>query len=229
MIDLRLGDCLEVLATLEAASVDAVITDPPYANTGTGSSRVSTVAAIPDERQFFDLWMRQVWSELARVLKPTGAAFMTIDWRGAMACERAACGSALSFGGVGVWDKEQLGMGYMLRHSYECFAVARMPDWKPVNRSVYDVWRIKWGPPNRKTGHQAEKPVALIERALDMLAPPEDGVVLDPFMGSGTTGVVAAQKGLGFIGIEREPDFYELSQRRIADAQGYGAQPDLFA
>ena len=229
MIDLRLGDCLEVLATLEAASVDAVITDPPYLNTGTGSSRVSRVAAIPDERQFFDLWMRQIWAELARVLKPTGAAFMTIDWRGAMACERAACGSPLTFGGVGVWDKEQLGMGYMLRHSYECFAVARMPEWKPVNRSVYDVWRIKWGPTARKTGHQAEKPVELIERALDLLAPPEGGVVLDPFMGSGTTGVVAAQKGYRFIGIEREPEFHELAGRRIADAQSYGGQPDLFA
>jgi site-specific DNA-methyltransferase (adenine-specific) len=229
MIDLRLGDCLEVLATLEAASIDAVITDPPYLNTGTGSSRVSRVAAIPDERQFFDLWMRQIWGELARVLKPTGAAFMTIDWRGAMACERAACGSPLSFGGVGIWDKEQLGMGYMLRHSYECFVAARMPDWKPVNRSVYDVWRIKWGPTARKTGHQAEKPAELIERALDLLAPPEGGVVLDPFMGSGTTGVVAAQKGYRFIGIEREPEFHELSQRRIADAHGFGAQANLFA
>ena len=67
---------------------------------------------------------------------------------------------------VGVWDKEQLGMGYMLRHSYECFAVARMPQWKPVNRSVYDVWRIKWGPTARKTGHQAEKPVELIGLAV---------------------------------------------------------------
>ena len=54
-------------------------------------------------------------------------------------------------------------------------------------------------------------------------------MVLDPFMGSGTTGVVAAQKGFRFVGIEREPEFYELSQRRIADAQGYGPQPDLFA
>jgi len=131
MIDLRLGDCLEVLATLDARSVDAVITDPPYANTGTGSSRFSTSASIPNETQFFDLWMRQVWAELARVLKPTGAAFMTIDWRGAMACERAA-------------------------------------------------------------------------------------------------GVVAAQNGYRFIGIEREPEFYELSQRRIAAAQVYGRQPGLF-
>jgi site-specific DNA-methyltransferase (adenine-specific) len=173
--------------------------------------------------------MRQVWAELARVLKPTGAAFLTIDWRGAMACERAACGSPLAFGGIGVWDKEQLGMGYMLRHSYECFVAARMPEWKPVNRSVYDVWRVKWGPMHRKTGHQAEKPVELIERALDLLAPPEGGVVLDPFMGSGTTGVVAVQAGYRFVGIEREPEFVDLSRRRIADAQGFGAQANLFA
>ena len=228
MIDLRLGDCLEVLATLDARSVDAVITDPPYANTGTGSSRFSTSASIPNETQFFDLWMRQVWAELARVLKPTGAAFMTIDWRGAMACERAASGSPLAFGGVGVWDKAQLGMGYMLRHSYECFVAARMPEWKRVDCAVPDVWRVKWAPVNRKTGHQAEKPIEIIDRALNLLAPSEGGVVLDPFMGSGTTGVVAAQNGYRFIGIEREPEFYELSQRRIAAAQVYGRQPGLF-
>jgi site-specific DNA-methyltransferase (adenine-specific) len=218
-ITLHLGDCLDVLRTLPFESVDAVITDPPYACTGTGSSRVSTSAAIPDERQFFDLWMRQVWCEMARVLKPTGAAFMTIDWRGAMACERAACGSLLEFGGVGVWDKDQLGMGYMLRHSYECFVAARMPEWKPVNRSVYDVWHIKWAPANRKTGHQAEKPAALIERALDLLAPPPGGLVLDPFMGSGTTGVVAVANGFSFIGIEREPEYLDLAKSRMSSTQ----------
>ena len=231
MIELLHGDCLEVLATLEAGSVDAVITDPPYLNTGTGGSRVSRsgAAAIPDERQFFDLWLRQVWRELERVLKPTGSVFMTIDWRGAVACERAACGSRLTFGGVGIWDKERIGMGYMLRRSFECFVVARMPEWQPADRGVRDVWRIKWGAQSRVTVHEAEKPLELIERALELLAPPEGGVVLDPFMGSGTTGVVAAQKGYRFIGIEREAEFYELSQRRIRDAQGYGAQPDLFA
>jgi site-specific DNA-methyltransferase (adenine-specific) len=220
------GDCLEALASLPDASVDAVVTDPPYLNTGTGSSRVSRSAAIPDERQFFDLWMKEIWRELGRVLKPTGATFMTIDWRGAISCERAACGSPLTFGGVGVWDKDVMGMGYMLRHSYECFVVARMPEWQPESRSVKDIWRIKWRHTDRQTGHEAEKPLELIERALDLLAPPAGGVVLDPFCGSGTTGVVALARGLDFIGIEREPEYIALAQQRIAK---HAEQPPLFS
>lgn len=136
------GDCLTALSEIGTRSIDAIITDPPYLNTGTGSSRVSRVAAIPDERQFFDFWMAEIWRVAARVLKPTGGLWMTIDWRGAISCERAATGSDLTFGGVGVWAKDGLGMGYMLRHTYECFVAARMPEWSRVLTDETDVWRV---------------------------------------------------------------------------------------
>jgi site-specific DNA-methyltransferase (adenine-specific) len=212
------GDALDVLRGMPDASVDAVVTDPPYLNTGTGSSRASRVAAIPDERQFFDLWMRSLWQEFGRVLKPTGGLWMTIDWRGAVSCERAACGSPLTFGGAGVWAKDGLGMGYMLRHTYECFVVARMPEWERRTASESDVWRVKWTPTDRKHGHEAEKPVELMRRALALIAEP-GGVVLDPFAGSGTTGVAAALDGYDFLGIEREAAYVDIARRRIADAQ----------
>jgi site-specific DNA-methyltransferase (adenine-specific) len=210
------SDCLDAMRSLPDASVDAVVTDPPYLNTGTGASRVSKTQGVPDERQFFDLWMREVWREWARILKPTGAVWLTIDWRGAVSCERASFGTNLKFGGIGVWDRGGLGMGYMLRHTYECFAVGRMPEWKRAVTDEPDVWRHEWFPGSRKHGHEAEKPVELFRRAIRLLAPPSGGVVLDPFAGSGTLGVAAAEEGVSSILVERESDFVALIERRCA-------------
>lgn len=218
-VEVVLGDCLDVMRTLAPGSVDAIVTDPPYLNTGTGTSRVSRVAAIPDERQFFDFWMAEVWRLSAIALKPTGGIWMTIDWRGAVSCERAASGSDLEFGGVGVWAKDGLGMGYMLRHTYECFVVGRMPKWNRALTDETDVWRLKWSPADRQNGHEAEKPLELARRALRLLAPPPGGLVLDPFTGSGTTGVACVLEGRAFLGIEREATYVEIARRRIADAQ----------
>jgi site-specific DNA-methyltransferase (adenine-specific) len=216
------ADCLDALRAMQAGSADAIVTDPPYLNTGTGTSRVSRTAAIPDERQFFDFWMREMWREWARVLKPTGAAWLTIDWRGAVSCEMAANGSPLTFGGAGVWAKDGLGMGFMLRHTYECFVVARMPEWKRRTASEPDVWRVKWTPSDRKSGHEAEKPVELMRRAIRLLVP-AGSVILDPFAGSGTTGVAAIAEGCSFIGIEREATYVAFARKRIVDAQAQTA------
>lgn len=65
----------------------------------------------------------------------------------------------------------------------------------------------------------------LAYRAMRLLGVPPDGVILDPFCGSGTTGVAALQEGMRFIGIEREAQYCEIARRRIADA---AAQGNLF-
>lgn len=216
MIDIIHADCLDAMRAMPAASVDAVVTDPPYLNVGTGNSRVSKTRGVPDERQFFDLWMREIWREWSRILKPTGAAWLTIDWRGAVSCESASLGTPLKFGGVGVWDRGGLGMGFMVRHTYECFALGRMPEWQRVLTNEPDVWRHEWFPGSRKHGHEAEKPVDLFKRAIRLLGVPPGGVVLDPFAGSGTTGIAARAEGMRAILVEREAEFVEIIQRRTA-------------
>jgi len=69
--------------------------------------------------------------------------------------------------------------------------------------------------------HPTVKPVALMSWLVKLIAPP-GGTVLDPFMGSGTTGVAAVQEGREFIGIEREPEYLEISQARIDHATRQG-------
>ena len=76
--------------------------------------------------------------------------------------------------------------------------------------------------------HPTVKPTDLM-RYLCRLVTPPGGIVLDPFMGSGSTGKAAMLEGFGFIGIEREPAYHAIASRRIRQAQAAGHQPDLFA
>lgn len=195
------------------------MTDPPYAATGTASSYVTRdkVRGIPREYQFYEAWLRELLVEFVRVLKPTGAIFLTLDWRGAMALDRATARFPLSEPKVGVWHRKGLGMGHVLRNVYECFAVVTCADWERRLTAEPDVWEIPWSPGNRQHGHSAEKPVELFRRALRLLAAP-GAVVLDPFAGSGTSGLAALEEGMSAILVEREPDFAEVARARVAAA-----------
>jgi DNA modification methylase len=218
------GDCLAVMRTLAPGSVDAIVTDPDYATTGDAAIASSRTTRVPPETQFYAAWLRDMVTEWVRVLRPTGAVWLTLDWRGCMVLDAVAarCGIRRA-PKVGVWDKENIGMGGVLRCSYETFAVLMMDDFELTGRSERDVWRLQWGG-GQKIEHPAEKPVELMRRALRLLAP-AGALILDPFCGSGTTGVACVRDGYAFLGIEREAEYVAIARRRIAEAQ---AQTTLF-
>jgi DNA modification methylase len=116
---------------------------------------------------------------------------------------------------VGVWHREGLGMGWLLRKTYETFAVVLLDGFQRRATDEPDLWTCKWTPGDRQLGHSAQKPVALMRRAIELVTPP-GGMVLDPFAGVGSTGVAAHLGGYGFIGIEREAEHVEVARRRIA-------------
>lgn len=209
---------LDFLRALPEHSIDAIITDPPYCSTGDAASIMRTGSGgltLPRETQFFEAWLREHLREWVRALRPDGVAWFTIDWRGAMALDTACSRLGLRPPKVGVWDRGGLGMGHALRSTYECFAVVTMRDWQPLRRDVPDVWRVKWTPANRKSGHSAEKPVELIAMALETFTRP-GALVLDPFAGSGTTGVACLAAGRRFCGIEQDDRFAAIARQRIA-------------
>ena len=70
----------------------------------------------------------------------------------------------------------------------------------------------------KRTEHPTQKPLEIIRTWVENSCP-EGGIVLDPFMGSGTTGVACVQTGRNFIGIEIEPKYFEIAEKRIAEAQ----------
>lgn len=223
------GDCLDVMREMEPGSVDAVITDPPYAIMGGGSSTAGRNTDEVYDTQFYEAWFREVAIEVYRVLRPTGAMWWTSDWRGALAADRGlsrigAYKSKMRLVGVGVWDRGGLGMGYALRKTYECFCLAVMPDWKRISTNTPDVWRFPWTPGNRSGDHSAEKPVPLFKRAIELVG---GATILDPFCGSGTTGVACMQTGRNFIGIEIDPGYADIARQRIARAAEQAIQEPL--
>jgi DNA modification methylase len=116
---------------------------------------------------------------------------------------------------VGVWHREGLGMGHLLRNVYECFVVLPMPDFERLSTDEPDVWVHKWTPGQRQHGHSAEKPVALMARAVRLVSKP-GGVVLDPFHGSGSVADACQREGRACIAIERDEAYCEIAAKRLA-------------
>ena len=128
-----------------------------------------------------------------------------------------------------VWDYGWIKAGNFYRPTYELIIFATNGDSKRTfSRGEADVWCgircVNYTLSNRR--HQAEKPVGLMEKMI-LNSSKEDDTVLDPFMGSGTTGVACVETGRKFIGFEKEQNFFEISQKRIAEAQAKKMQ-DLF-
>jgi DNA modification methylase len=199
-VTLYLGDNREILPTL--GRFDAVVTDPPY-GIGESSAKVASRGklAMPKDYGSFDwdkspppAWLIKMLLEIS-------------DWQ-------------IIFGGNYydlppsscwlVWDKKNGNNDFA-----DCeLAWTNMP--KAVRRIEW-LWNgmIRKGSDVRE--HPTQKPVGVMAWALDQL-PDDVGLICDPFMGSGTTGVAAVSRGLRFIGIERHPQYFETALARVSEA-----------
>ena len=212
---LYLGDCLEILPTLP--KVDAVITDPPYGiNTKSdGFGKLSPWGDLCNSAFWYAEWMRLCKSRL----RATGGCLWTcLNWRSLVTFQKAAIDAQWSIESLMVWDKEWIGPGGTrgLRPSYELVALLTLGDFSIDNRGLPDVQRFKWSS-IKPNGHPAEKPPKLM-RFLVENSTVEGQVVLDPFLGSGTTAVAAIESGRKVIGIEQDEKWFGLSCERIDNA-----------
>ena len=128
----------------------------------------------------------------------------------------AATCSSPWFGSL-VWDKGQPGLGYHIRYAHEDIAVFRIG--APKRPPVPLLSVVRAGPVAER--HPHEKPVRVLS-ALVQWACPKEGVVLDPFMGSGTTGVACVSLGRKFVGIEIDRQHFDVACERISAAQSQG-------
>lgn len=202
------GDCLGILPTL--GKVDAVVTDPPY---GIGeaagkSKRRTNLAFAPDygDARWDD---EPVSAELLALV--LGAADLQIIFGGNYyALPPSSCWL--------VWDKLNSGDFADCELAWTNMA-------KAVRRLRY-LWNGMIKAPGEKRGdHPTQKPIGVMTWCLQQL-PTDAHTILDPFMGSGTTGVACAKLGRKFVGIEIEPRYFDIACRRIEEAY---RQPRLFA
>ena len=205
-VTLYQADCREVLPTL--GKVDAVVTDPPYgidaAKRGTiGTSKkgqVKDYGAADWDAEPINPEMVRMLLECSRWQIIFGGNYFQLS--------PTSCWL--------VWDKQNTG------DFADCeLAWTNLP--KAVRR-IYWRWNgmIRKGSDERV--HPTQKPVGVMRWCLEQL-PADASLICDPFMGSGTTGVAAVKMNRKFIGIEREPSYFDIACKRISDAL---KQPDLF-
>jgi DNA modification methylase len=226
------GDSMEILPTIERGSITAVVTDPPYVigavSAGNMASKSGGWADMMNSALWFTAWYREV----ARVLHRRGVFWTFLNWRTQPVVMRAALDAGLPITSMLVWDKQWIGPGGVqgLRPSYELVALMAQPDFAITDRGTPDVWQHKVGS-YKATGHPAEKPEPLVRRILAASDLPADAVVLDPFLGSGTTAVAAKALGLRCIGIEAEERNCQMAVDRLAQCSLFGglAAPEQLA
>jgi site-specific DNA-methyltransferase (adenine-specific) len=230
---LYLGDCLAILPTLP--KVDALVTDPPYSSGGqfrgdraqsTSSKYVQTGAVDTcrdefagdnrDQRAFL-AWATMWLGYALHISKPGAVCCIFTDWR-----QLPTMTDAIQCGGwvwrnLVTWWKPGIRMQrgrFSSSAEYVVYGSHGVP-----NAGEKSPQNVLTSPPvgGANKEHIAEKPVSLLEAIIGVT--PEDAIIVDPFMGSGTTGVACVNLGRQFIGIEIERRSFDVACKRIEEAQ----------
>ena len=209
-LDLRLGDCMEGMKTFPDGYFDLAVVDPPY-----GIGIVSQFKKTTESKRSMMRGMNGITGSEWDSATPDGQYFAEL---------RRVSKHQIIWGGNYfrlppspcwlVWDKETAGV--------TTFADCELA-WTNLTSAVR-LKRYLWSGPYMRVKedrvHPTQKPLPVMEWCAERV--PKAQTNLDPFMGSGTTGVACANLGREFIGIEREPKYFDIACRRIEDAQRQG-------
>ena len=220
-------DCLEGLRALPDNSVDCIVTDPPYflsmghAGSSTNANKNENIAN--GNRCFDDLaictpFYKQLFSEYRRVLKEDGSFYFFTDWRG-YAYYFPLINAELPVRNMLVWDKKSgPGSYYAFAHELVIFGTYKNKTKQGSGTNVIRAAAFSSGAAktNGQKVHPSQKPIELMAKFIEDSTEP-GAVVLDTFMGSGTTAVAALRTGRNFVGFELNETYHAIAQQRIAD------------
>jgi len=213
------GDCLEVMAAMDAGSVDAVVCDPPY-NVGKKYGDYSDNLPVDE----YLVWLRMVYLEASRVSRDAVVFFPGIHHM--FDVHEMLRGTGLRVVRPLAWHKKEFAGDLWSDGPAMCWepivwaSGCKHPFYNRIfgtqGRDCLVVPSIHGNP--HKGPHPCPKPLPVMRWLVNLFAPPQ-GLVLDPLMGSGTTGVACAMEGREFIGIDRELVYVKIARRRIAAAE----------
>lgn len=227
------GDCIEVMQEMPEESVDLIVTSPPYNlknSTGNGmkdgrggkwanAKLVEGYSTYDDCMPHDDYaqWQRDCLTEMMRLLKNDGAIFYNHKWRvqGGLLQDRHDIIEGFPVRQVIIWQRKggiNFNPGYFLP-TYEVIYLIAKPDFKlaPKANAHGDIWQFTQ---EMNNPHPAPFPVHLIER---IVSSTEAEIILDPFMGSGTTAIAALRHDRKYIGIDVAPEYCEMAEKRIEE------------
>jgi DNA modification methylase len=208
---LILGDCLEYMRTMPDKSVDAVITDPPYgmnwnAKVTCGKNGHGTKG--------------QKYSNYGKTIQNDNIEFNPLpflEFEKVILWGSNHYSNKLSKGTTLVWIKKHVkNFGKYLSNA----EIA----WMKGGEGVYCYFDTSLLGDTNNRLHTNQKPIGLMRWCIEKISARGD-TIFDPFMGSGTTGVAAIQLGRNFIGIDIDPDYFNIAEKRIREAT---LQPNLF-
>lgn len=226
------GDCVTFMDKMPAASIGCIVTSPPYNlrnSTGNGMKNgsggkwenaqlIKGYDHSDDNMPHADYvkWQRDCLSAMMRVLRPDGAIFYNHKWRvqDGLIQDRADIVSGFPVRQILIWKRAggiNFNPGYFLP-TYEVIYLICKPDFKlaPKANAQGDVWVINQ---EGKNPHPAPFPVELAQRCIQSTTAT---VILDPFMGSGSTAIAAEACGRHWIGLEISKDYCKVAEERIA-------------
>lgn len=216
------SDCLEILRTLPDNVADAIIMDPPYPNRTPLGGKTARAKALQAANTFGDLningleWLlRAIALESKRLVKPTGSMLVFCDSSMHIQIVPAIQSCGPRYEDVIVWDKDQFGRGSGFRKQHEL--IAHFTFDKPMyhDHSIPNVIQCKRV---SKRLHPNQKPLQLLKYLIQVVCP-EGGTVLDPFMGTGSTGQVCLWTQRNFIGVELNRQYFELADKLLGALQ----------
>lgn len=230
-------DCFDVLPKISSESVDLVITDPPYG--------VNFKNDFYDDSEDLVInQMPTLFSELKRVMKPNSYLFMFVGVKTLHLWTKCALDSGFTFKNIiatrsfnngSITPKNNFGFQFQpilllskgkgrkfnevdfVPTSMEWFKDKRNKNPKPFTYSYPNWIKTEWAyasAKNNTSGHPNEKNVDLLQFFVK-IASNEGDVVLDPFMGSGTTGVACLNTGRDFIGVEKDKHWFDVANGRL--------------
>ena len=231
-------DCLEGMRSLPDGCVDIVVTSPPYNirnSTAVGwngsSSGIWPNAKLQHGYEEYDdnvphkeyvSWQRECLAEMFRLIPDNGAVFYNHKWRvqDGLLQDRSDIVSGFPVRQIIIWDRKT-GMNFNKRFfipSYEVIYLICKKDFEltKYGNSLKDVWTFGF---EKKSDHPAPFPIELPERCIRATGAK---VVLDPFMGSGTTAVAAKICGVDYIGFEQSGKYVRMAESRLKGLDGNG-------
>lgn len=227
--EIAINDAITFMRELPCKSIDAILTDPPYCAGGftekekMAASRQGVRSESLDTHGWFSndnmttgglVWLlRSMMIEAERILKDDSSVFVFTDWRMVPFLAPALESSGLRYRNMLIWDKQSMGMGHGFRARHEVilhFIKGKGKFYESNLGNVIQYPRVK----SSERSHPTEKPVGLLECLIRVVTKQGD-TVLDPFCGSGSTGVACQRLNRSFIGVERSSHYADVAMKKI--------------
>ena len=225
------GDAVAWLQKLPAASVDLVITDPPYESLEKHRA-IGTTTRLKHSKASSNDWFSifpnkrfpELFAEVFRVLKKDTHFYLFCDPETMFVAKPLAEAAGFKFWKPLIWDKQKIGMGYHYRARYECVLFFEKGKRKLLDLGIADIIEA----PRISGGYPAEKPPEVSEVLIKQSTEPGE-LVIDPFMGSGSVGVAAMRNRRDFRGNDLCAEALDITRDRLLEAGGREGDAELRA